>query len=102
MGLIHVRAAKMHEYLSLVPRPHLAHILSTRRRIMPHADMETASWSFVTVSAVSVNGKIVWSSVWRKIEESAIMPLLRSLPTTMLACLSLVWPELGLGLAMQD
>ena len=46
----------------------------------------------------SDSGKIVWSSMWKKIEESASSPSLRSLPTTTLAWLSLVWLHLWLGL----
>lgn len=43
--------------------------------------------------------------VRRKIEEPARLPLLRSLPTTTLACLSLVWADhqtFGLSLATQN
>ena len=46
--------------------------------------------------------KIAWSSMWKKIKESASSPMLRSLPTTTLAWLSLMWLHLWLGLTMQD
>ena len=56
------------------------------------------SWSFHE----SDSGKIAWSSMWKKIEESASSLSLRSLPTTTLACLNLMWLHLWLGLTMQD
>ena len=48
------------------------------------------------VSLLSDSGKIVRSNVWSKIKESGSLPSLRNLPTMTLACLSLVWPDLGL------
>ena len=41
----------------------------------------------------------MWSGMQRKIDESASLSLMGSLPTTTLICLSLTWADLGLRLA---
>ena len=62
----------------------------------------TQIWEQFSRSFMSDRGKIVQSSMRRNIEKSASLHSLRSLPTTTLASLSLMWADFGLGLAAQD
>ena len=60
----------------------------------------TQIWKqLIVIFFVCDSGKVVWSGMQRKIDESASLSLMGSLPTTTLTCLSLTWADLGLHLA---